>query len=228
MESEADFLAASKAAYQWLSIIHIINKWGESDGDIDFVFGRLLPRPDDSKARRNLTLNVSYSLHAETISNLGTELSNVSDGPVTWEQGQKQPGTMLNVHHSWRSAHEAAKSIALLTLDFLVWPLDELTDQSEQWKKAKSLYLANHDLLYVPVADVRTWQARIERERGKLIEKMREWTRISKDELRGLLRVGKNAIRPWIDGHAPDIKEETKYAKFIYIRNTLLDTLKEE
>lgn len=158
---DSKFRTASKRAELWLGIPRLVGDFG-SKGKVDPLFQTLILSIED------------YNEHAPIIRSALDDLRRVSDGPVKWgpDRGSravfKNDGFVLNV---WSSAHEAACEILGLILEFLVNPLDGVTDPKKQKALAKKLLAERWQALSITDEEMADLQERIRRELAKLLLK---------------------------------------------------------
>jgi hypothetical protein len=167
--SLAKFRAASEAAEGWPAIVAMLapGKGGRRLG-VDMAMKLLMP----SKGIRH-NLQDSYRQHIETLDQAMDQLAALSDGLVKWNHGRGMSAIArvpsVTLPHVWTSAHEAAAGIARMALILLAEPFAKVTDPAEQVKLAKKLLARRSKALVITSEEVADLQARIRRERAKLL-----------------------------------------------------------
>lgn len=54
----------------------------------------------------------------------------------------------------------------------------------------------------------------------------KQWSRISKTDLRQILGISDTSLRRWIDKHSEDVEEGSRRDRFVNVRASLLDSIK--
>jgi hypothetical protein len=118
------------------------------------------------------SLQDSFRQHWPVLDQAREDLAARSEESVMWGdgRGRKAISRVPDATHPliWSSAHEAAAGIARLALEMLAWPV-AAADPEEQWPLAEQLLAQRWKALALPVDEVAHLQARIRRERVKLV-----------------------------------------------------------
>ncbi len=96
------------------------------------------------------------------------------DPPIKWKYGRGRSGFVRVPSHAfphvWSSAHEAARTIQRLALEYFFWPLEGITDAKEQQSTFKKLLSkSRRKAVAMTMEEVADWEERIRRERAKLL-----------------------------------------------------------
>lgn len=174
MSDEADFRAASEAAHSWVNTVHLLARYGKL-GRAEFAFDVLFASEDVSiQDQDDISLDGSYSQHVRILMDMSESLAVHSDGLIEWEHGRGLSAVVGSpdavFKHCWTSAHEAAVEVTRLTLALLRPSyLRGITDPAERLNHGRQLLADHWKAFDLSLDEVSTWQARIRRERAKLI-----------------------------------------------------------